>query len=70
MMNEENDPLLPMTENELRASLLLMSAFTAMTIVTINKNCTPQGERKKMEDEAEKIIQIARDRNRDRSNNG
>ena len=70
MNEDENDPIIPMTENELRASLLLMAAASAIIVVSMNKACTPEGQRMKIENEAEKIIQIARDRNRERSNNG
>lgn len=69
-MDKEIDPLIPMTENELRASLVLMAATTAFIVISMQKGDTPEGQRMKIEKEAEKLITIAKERNRDKANDG
>ena len=63
---ESDESLIPMTIIELRASLLLMSAFTAVFVTKLGEGMSehkdPTSARKAIEAEAEKIIQIALDK--------
>lgn len=62
-MNEER--LIPLTEMELRASLLLASTFTALFVAQLEPGkVDPSVARKTIEDEIERIIKMAIERPR------